>query len=38
VLKQLEIRNWSHTKLKHVASAEPDHSVWLDCESFDPNV
>lgn len=38
VLKELEIRNWSHTKLKHVASAEPDNSVWLDCESFDPNV
>jgi len=38
VLKELEIRNWSHTKLKHVESAEPDRSVWLDCESFDPNV
>ena len=38
VLKELEIRNWSHTKLRHVQSADPDKSLWLDCESFDPNV
>jgi len=38
VLKELEIRNWSHTKLRHVTSADPDKSLWLDCESFDPSV
>ena len=38
VLKEFEIRNWSHTKLRHTESCDPDHSLWLDSESFDPNI
>ena len=36
--KELEVRDWSHTKLRYVQSADPDKSLWLDCEQFDPNV
>jgi hypothetical protein len=38
VLKELEIRSWCHTQLRHVQSADPDHSLWLKCDQFDPNV
>ena len=38
VLEELEVRDWSHTKLRYVQSADPDKSLWLDCEQFDPNV
>jgi len=36
--QKLEVRDWSHTKLRYVQSADPDKSLWLDCEQFDPNV
>ena len=38
VLKELEVRNWSHTKLKCANSCNPDRQLWLDCDTFDPNV
>jgi len=38
VLQELEVRNWSHTKLKCTHSCNPDQSLWLDCDTFDPNV
>jgi len=38
VLKELEVRNWSHTKLKCANSCTPDKTLWLDCVTFDPNV
>ena len=38
VLQELEVRNWSHTKLKCTNSCNPDTTLWLDCDTFDPNV